>query len=217
MKLLTPSGRRGYRRRILLDLAIFLLLMALRWGGAGYPLPEGQLFRSMERQRLLEPSEVVAETKVAGGWPVTVGFTDHRIHAAATTLDRFYSWDRTGKPQLILLPGLADGTPVFAAVDVPAGAAAADLTMELSLQGQINADVVDTAAVYTAEGTAAGSLFLFTLEPRADDPDSILGKAESFWFLNGWYSARYRDLPPHTLTFYDAGGGALSTVTGGAP
>lgn len=211
MKLLTPSGRRGYRRRILLDLLVFLLLMALQWGGAGYPLPEGLLFRSMERQRLLEPSEVVLETEVSGGWPVTVGLTDHRIHAAATTLNRFYSWDRTGEPQLILLPGLADGTPVFAAVDVPAGAAAADLTMELSLQGQVNADAVDTAAVYTAEGTAAGSLFLFTLEPRADDPDSILGKAESFWFLNGWYDVCYRDLPSYTVTFYGADGQILGT------
>ncbi len=210
MKLLTPSGRRGYRRRILLDLVVLLAAGALLWGGAGFPLPRGMTFRAMERQRLLEPSEVVLETEVSGGWPVTVGLTDNRIHAAATTLDRFYSWDRTGEPQLILLPGNLAETPVFAAVDAPAGTVSASLAMEFSMEGEIDHEAVVTAASYTAEGTPAGALFLFALERQADGSDDALEDAEHFWFLNGWYSSHYRDLPPYTLTFYDADGAVLA-------
>lgn len=210
MKLLTPASRRSYRRRIVLDLAVLLLAAALLWAGTGFSLPQFLRFRSMERSRLLEPSQVVLETDLSGRWPVTVGVTDTHIHAAATTLDRFYRWERTGKPQLLLLPNDYSEPVVFAAVDVPSDAASAELTVTLALQGSS-----DLSAQYTVSGTRQDALFLFTPEPQYADGKSDLARAEELWLLLGFYHDHYRQLPSHTLTFYDSGGNILSTVTGG--
>ena len=210
MKLLTPSGRWGYRRRILLDLVVLLAAGALLWGGAGFPLPRGMTFRAMERQRLLEPSEVVLETEVSGGWPVTVGLTDNRIHAAATTLDRFYSWDRTGEPQLILLPSEPSETIALAAVDVPEGTVSARLDLTLCLRDAGKWNPAGLSLHYTVEGVRTGGGFLFTPEPQADTADSDLAQTEDFLLDYGYYAYLYRDLPPYTLTFYDADGAVLA-------
>lgn len=210
MKLLTPSGRRGYRRRILLDLLVFLLLMVLRWGGAGYPLPEGLLFRSMERQRLLEPSDVVLETEVSGGRSATVGLTDNRIHAAATNWDVFYRWERTGKPQLVLLPAEPRETIALAAMDVPEGTASARLELTLCLRDAGKWNPAGLSLHYTVEGVRTGGGFLFTPEPQADTADSDLAQTEDFLLDYGYYAYLYRDLPSYVLTFYDAEGAVLA-------
>ena len=38
MNLLIPASRRGYRQRILLDLAVLLLALGVLWAGMGFPL-----------------------------------------------------------------------------------------------------------------------------------------------------------------------------------
>lgn len=210
MKLLTPSSRRSYRRRILLDLVVLVLALAVLWAGAGFPLPQSLRFHSMERRRLVEPSQVVLETDLSGYWPVTVGVTDTHIHAAATTLDRFYRWKRTGNPQLILLPNDYSEPVTFAAVDVPSDAASAELTVTLALRG-----TSALSAQYTVSGQRSGPLFLFTPEPQYADDKGDLAQAEDLWLRHDFYHRNYRQLPPHTLTFFDGNGRVLSTVTGG--
>lgn len=211
MKLLTPSDRRGYRRRILLDLTVLLLALGVLWAGAGFPLPQSLRFHAMERRRLLESSQVVLETKLPSGWHVTVGVTDDHIHAAGTTLDpsldQFYRWKRSGKPQLILLPNDYAAAPVFAAVDAPSEAAAAELSITLSLQGS-----VDVSAQYTVAGKLDNGLFLFTLEPQYTGNHSTLAQAESLWLRHGYQSPHYHQLSPYTLTFLDGSGAVLTVV-----
>ena len=211
MNLLTPASRRGYRRRILLDLTVLLLALGVLWAGMGFPLPQSLRFHAMERRRLLESSQVVLETKLTSGRHVTVGITDDHIHAAATTwdpaLDQFYRWERSGKPQLILLPNDYADAPVFAAVDAPSEAVAAELSITLSLQGP-----ADISAEYTAAGKLDGGLFLFTLEPQYNGEHSTLAQAESLWLRHGYHSPQYRQLPPYTLTFFDGSGAVLTVV-----
>lgn len=211
MKLLTPASRRSYRRRIVLDLAVLLLAAALLWAGSGFSLPQFLRFRAMERSRLLEPSQVVLETELSGHWPVTVGVTDTHIHAADTTLGRFYRWERTGDPQLILLPNDYSETVVFAAVDVPSDAASAELTVTLALQGTSG-----LPAQYIVSGQRSGPLFLFAPEPQYANDHGDLARAEELWLLQGYYDPyHWQQLPSHTLTFYDGNGTVLTTVTGG--
>lgn len=211
MKLLTPSSRRGYRQRILLDLTVLLLALVLLWGGAGFPLPQSLRFASMERRRLLDTSQVVMETKLPNGRYITVGVTDDHIHAAATTpdatSDQFYRWERSGNPQLILLPNDYADAPVFAAIDPPSEAVAAELSITLSLHGS-----GDVSAQYTAAGTFDSGLFLFTLEPKYSGEHSILAQAEDLWLRHGFQSLRYRQLSPYTLTFFDSSGAVLAAV-----
>ena len=210
MKLLTPSGRRSYRRRILLDLVVLLAACVLLWGGAGFPLPRAMTFRAMERQRLLEPSEMVLETTLPGGTEVTVGVTDTHIHAAATALDRFCRWERTGEPQLILLPGDSTQAIVLGAVDVPEGTASARLELTLCLRQGGDWDLEGLSARYAVEGVHTGGLFLFTPEPQAAEAHSVLTQGEDFWLEYGYYAYAYHDLPPYLLTCYDAGGQVLT-------
>ena len=211
MTLLTLSDRRGYRRRILLDLTVLLLALVLLWGGASFPLPQSLRFHAMERRRLLESSQVVLETKLTSGRHVTVGVTKDHIHAAATTsdsaLDQFYRWERSGKPQLILLPNDYAAAPVFAAVDAPSEAAAAELSILLSLQGSTG-----ISAQYTAAGKLDNGLFLFTLEPQFTGDHSTLAQAESLWLRHGYQSLHYQQPAPYTLTFLDDSGAVLVVV-----
>lgn len=214
MKVLTPASRQSYRRRILLDLIVLLLALTVLWAGAGFPLPQSLRFHSMERRRLLDPSQVVLETELPGGWSVTVGVTEDHIHAAGTTWDmtwnQFYRWERSGEPQLILLPNDYANTPVFAAVDVPSDAVSAELTVTLTLRG-----TSPLSAQYTVSGERSGPLFLFTPEPQYADNRDDLALAEELWLLHGFYHGHYRKLPSHTLTFYDSDGTVISTVSVG--
>ena len=210
MKLLTPSGRRSYRRRILLDLVVLLAAGALLWGGAGYPLPGAMAFRAMERQRLLEPSEIILETELSGGTAVTVGVTDSHIHAAAPGLDSFCRWERTGEPQLILLPAESRETITLAAVDVPEGTASARLELTMCLIQKWIWDPTGISGQYDLRGTAAGDLFLFTPQAQYSDEDSERNLAERMWLEYGYASVAYRSLPPYVLTFYDGAGAVLA-------
>ena len=210
MKLLTPASRGSYRRRILLDLLVLLTAGALLWGGAGFPLPRAIAFRAMERQRLLEPSEVVLETTLPSGTEVTVGVTDTHIHAAATGLDRFCRWERTGEPQLILLPAESRETITLAAVDVPEGTASARLELTLCFLQNWTWDPTGISGRYDLTGTAAGELFLFTPQAQYSDEDSERNLSERMWLEYGYCSIAYQDLPPYVLTCYNADGQVLA-------
>lgn len=216
MKQKTFPSRRSYKWRIFLNGFWVLAVVLVCWTASGFALPPRLAFRAMERQRLLTASELLLDEGLSSRRRVLIGVTDHRIHAAAPRQDRFYTWDRTGEPTLILLPDDYREPPTFAVVDAPADAASARLVMTFVYEGTVNGQPVDWSADYTMDGVLTDDVFLFQptrqYDPMSTDPAA---QAEEYWFEMSIHTSAFELLPYHVVTFYDSSGKVLSTVTGG--
>lgn len=216
MKQKKIPSRRGYKRRILLNGLLVLAVVLVCWTASGFALPARLTFRVMERQRVLTASEIVLDEGLSNRYRVFVGVTGHRIHAAAPKQDRFYTWERTGEPTLILLPDDYQGPPTFAMVDAPADAASARLVMTFVYEGTIQHQPVEWSGEYTMDGVLTDDVFLFQptrqYDPMSTDP---VAQAEEYWFEMSRHTMAHIQLPYHVVTFFDRDGNLLSTVTGG--
>lgn len=212
----TFPSRQGYKWRIFLNGLLVLAVVLICWTASGFALPPRLAFRIMERQRLLTASELLLDEGLSNRCRVLMGVTNHRIHAAAPKQDRFYTWDRTGDPTLILLPDDYREPPTFAMVDAPAHAASARLVMTFVYEGSVNGQPVDWSADYTMDGVVTDHVFLFQptrqYDPMSTDPAA---QAEDYWFDMSRHTLAHVSLPYHVVTFYDRDGNVLSTVTVG--
>lgn len=216
MKQKTFPSRRGYKWRIFLNSFLVLAVVLICWTVSGFALPSRLAFRVMERQRLLTASEILLDEGLSSRCRVLMGVTEQRIHAAAPKQDRFYTWERTGQPTLILLPDDYREPPTFAMVDAPADAASARLVMTFVYEGTIRHQPVEWSGEYTMDGVLTDDVFLFQptrqYDPMSTDPAA---QAEDYWFEISRHSLAHVQLPYHAVTFFDRDGHILSTVTGG--
>ena len=224
--------RRAYRRRTLRNLLLAAIAVFLLWMEAGYPLPQQMNFRRMERQRLLDRSEILMEVRgrMPGDRDILLGVTANHVHAAVPELGTLVVWDRAGtSPTLVALPEAVRYQeransylgPAFAAVDPPAGTASARLTLTLPMkaEGETEGQPLAWDEVYTVEGEPMGECFLFRLvnhyDRTGDQPED---RAESYWFDPvSPFSHKFapNQMPLYTLSFYGGDGALLQEVTGG--
>lgn len=223
---------RKYRRRVLRNLLIAAFLLLLLWREAGYPLPtlEMELHR-WERQLLREESEVIwtYDWGAQGGWDMLVGISGSAVTASCGR-SRPAFWPRSGdRAVLFPLPEVTRYTaqdtvlfvPGFLAVDLPAGAERARLTLELAL-GPDPSEPTDWEA-YVLEGERQGEAFFFQLSCHHyvdGSGQSDLETQEERAFSQLSASARNGDFPgiPWHLEFFDGAGGLLEEqFSGGIP
>ena len=219
-------GRRDYRRRILRNLLVCALIALVLWVEAGYPLPRTMSFRRLERQSLLERSEIFLEIegRVSGDRDILLGMTENHIHAAAPETGTLVAWDRNPEgATLVALPervryynrGSYLG-PAFVGVDPPEGTAAARLTVTLYYDGEINGRPVNWEEDYVMEGDWRDSCWFFQMVNH-HDPSGIepVDFAEQNWFFSPRVDFALYEMPPYTLIFYDAAGDLLETASCG--
>ena len=225
-----PLERRTYRRRLIRNGVLCLLLVLVLWIMSGYPLPQSMMLRQLERRMLLEPSTIVLETDDNQQYPhkLLLGVTEDHIHAFDLwkTASRLIVWDRKGEePTLVVLPrqvGYWTGeekayTPMLAAVDVPQEAVSAQLTMTLTFDGVINHSPVQWEQICVMYGVRDGSCFLFQMTYQGEPDGTTLEElAEQFWMRNSpfYLTEKVRqDKIPYTLEFFDADGQVIRTQT----
>ena len=218
--------RRAYRRRILRNLLLCALIALVLWVEAGYPLPRTMSFRRLERQSLLERSEIFLEIqgRMQGDRDILLGMTERRIHAAVPELDVLVAWDRDpGEGTLVALPervryynrGSYLG-PAFVAADPPEGAVAARLTVTLYYDGEINGRPLTWEEDYVMEGEPREGCWFFQMVNHYDPSgNELVDFAEQNWFFDPRHRFNPYEMPPYTLVFYDALGYPAGTVTGG--
>lgn len=225
-----PLERRTYRRRLIRNGVLCLLLVLVLWIMSGYPLPQAMALRRLERQMLLEPSTIVLETddNENYGYALLLGVTEDHIHSfvlrggdGSLTI-----WERKGEePTLVVLPRQVRYwtgeefayAPKLAAVDVPQAAVSARLSMTLTFEGTINSSPVNWERTYVMEGVREGSCYLFQLTYQGEPGGTTLSEqAEHYWLRSSPYPLT-RELRQekisYTLEFFDAGGQVLLTQT----
>ena len=225
-----PLERRTYRRRLIRNGILCMLLVLALWIVNGCPLPQAMALRRLERQMLLEPSTIVLETddNENGGYALLLGVTEDHVHSFALRDGggSLAVWERKGEePTLVVLPrqvrywtgeGFAYA-PKLAAVDVPQAAVSARLTMPLTFDGVINYSPAQWEQVYAIEGVRDGSCFLFQLAYQGEPDGTTLEElAEQYWLRNSpshLTEAVQQNQIPYTLEFFDAGGQVLLTQT----
>lgn len=160
---------RRYRLRVLRNLLTTGVLLLLLWREAGYPLPtlEMELHR-WERQTLQEESEIIwtYDWGAQGDWDMLVGVSRNAVTVSRGRYSHF-SLPRNGD-RATLVPLSASTryiykdvslfAPGLLAVDPPAGAERARLTIELSL------DQPAYRETYESEGERQGDVFLFQVK-----------------------------------------------------
>ena len=225
-----PLERRTYRRRLIRNGILCLLLVLALWIVNGFPLPQAMALRRLERQMLLEPSTIVLETddNENGGYALLLGVTEDHVHSFALRDGggSLAVWERKGEePTLVVLPRQVRYwtgeefayAPKLAAVDVPQAAVSARLTMTLTFDGVINYSPAQWEQVYAIEGVRDGSCFLFQLAYQGEPDGITLGElAEQYWLRNSpshLTEAVQQNQIPYTLEFFDAGGQVLLTQT----
>ena len=215
--------RRSYRLRCLRNWALAALVLFLMWMGAGYPLPRPMEFQRMERQRLLHPSQILLEVEGgrSGDDDLALGVTEDHVHTFNLDLNRLIVWERQGdRPTLVPLPGetrYREGWNSYlasslAAVDAPAEAAAATVTIELTYNGVINDRPVDWAETYVLEGEQRGDCWFFQFIRHHAGEGSLEEEAEDYWLASLTSRLTYyptEDLPSYTLEFFDSEGESL--------
>lgn len=225
-----PLERRTYRRRLIRNTVLCLLLVLVLWITSYCPLPQAMALRRLERQMLLEPSAIVLETdnNKNDGCALLLGVTEDHIHAFDLwkTASRLIVWDRKGEePTLVVLPRQVRywtgeefaEAPKLAAVDVPQEAASARLTMTLTYDGAINGLPVRWARTYVMEGVKEEGCFLFQLTCQEESGDTALEEqAEAYWLgvsPSCLTEAVQQDQIPYTLEFFDDSGQVILTQT----
>lgn len=228
-----PLERRTYRRRLIRNGVLCLLLALALWTVSGCPLPQAMALRRLERQMLLEPSTIVLETydNENDGYALLLGVTEDHIHSFALRDGNgsLLLWERKGEePTLVALPRpvryqtgeACRSAPMLAAVDVPQDAASARLTMTLEseslhLQGELPEGWEERfhwKRTYSMEGVKEGNVFLFQLTYQEEE-NSQAGHAEDSHMKLTLAEDVQRGLIPYTLEFFDDSGQVILTQT----
>ena len=224
--------RRKHQRRVLLNLLLTAVLALFLWAHDGYPLPtlEMELHRA-ERQTLAEESRVVwkvSDQSATMGGPVLAGVSSRWTHTYGSRYDapQLALWPRSKtEPTLVILPDIfryhpegaalthREEAPVLLAVDPPAGAETARLTIDFSFFS----DKYSGWAPYVVQGARSDPFFLFQVEvqyERNSLQNSDLDLQESGLFFNLiWspgFAMRTMDDFPYTLEFFDADGALIA-------
>ena len=226
-----PLERRTYRRRLIRNGILCLVLVLVLWIVRYYPLPQSMALRRLERQMLLEHSTIVLETddNKNDGYALLLGVTEDHIHAFdlwRMTFRRLTIWDRKGdEPTLVVLPRQVRywtgeefaEAPKLAAVDVPQEAASARLTMTLTYDGAINGLPVCWERTYVMEGVKEEGCFLFQLTCQEKSGDTALEEqAEAYWLgslPSRLTEAVQQDQISYALEFFDGSGQVILTQT----
>ena len=209
--------RQKHQRRVLLNLLLTAVLALFLWAHDGCPLPtlEMELHRA-ERQALAEESRVVWEYRGRSfnDRDMLVGTTADSVHAFSEVygLD---IWPRSvTEPTLALLPdrtryNVQGGSylgPALLAVDPPAGAESAQLTMTISYSDSTGNVMLEHVS-YLMEGEVQGGCFFFQLKRQGNGNTSEDG---ALWFLVSSFSPEDLSSYPYTLEFFDAGGALIA-------
>ena len=217
--------RQKHQKRVLINLLAIAVLALFLWVYHEYPLPTQEMeFHRTERQVLMEESQVVwvYEGQTFSDPDILVGVSPRWVHTyGEPTLPGTNEalWPRTvTEPSLLILPDhleyYPEGGPLFArreapallAVDPPARAENATLTITISYSDSLG-NVILENAVFQMEGEKQNGFFFFQLE--AESSDEIGG----LWFVVSTASPdKLRDYP-YTLEFFDGGGALLGTYT----
>lgn len=218
---------RKYRWRILRNLLIAAVLLLLMWWEAGCPLPtmEMELHR-WERQTLQEESEIIWAIDQTGshGPKMAVGVNRDSVLVQNRNTVR-QRWSRHGdRATLITLidmvrywpeNGINLGTPALLAVDPPAGAERARLTLTLVLEDP------EWRETYELEGERQGEVFFFLLRQKyyssSDTWEERGGTAALLTqeedainaFTGTWQGEEALDRWPWRLEFFDSSGNLL--------
>ena len=219
---------RKYRWRILRNLLIAAVLLILLWWYNGYPLPtmEMELHR-WERRTLQEESEIIWAIDQTGshGPKMVVGVNRDSVHVQSRFLHWPACWSRHGdRATLITLidmvrywpeNGINLGTPALLAVDPPAGAEQARLTLTLVLEDS------GWRETYELEGERQGEVFFFLLRQKyyssSDTWEERGGTAALLTqeedainaFTGTWQGEEALDRWPWRLEFFDSSGNLL--------
>ena len=211
--------RQKHQKRVLINLLVIAVLALFLWVYHEYPLPTQEMeFHRTERQRLAEESQVIWEDegRALSNRIIVAGTTASQVHTYGSVYNEMIIWPKAKKePTLVVLPDLLmDRTqhgdrelcPAFLAVDPPARAENATLTISISYSDSLG-NVILENAVFQMEGEKQNGFFFFQLE--AESSDEIGG----LWFVVSTASPdKLRDYP-YTLEFFDGSGALLATYT----
>lgn len=220
------------------NLLLAALLLTLRWGLAGYPLPTAEMeFRRLERTHLLPASEIQGEFQTPEQKKIIIGTQEDLVVLYDGT--NLYRWPRE-RTKATLLPVWEGVRSIqiqeirFAAVDVPEGTHSAVLEAVIGCwysggHGSgfhISAEEKGTAwsRDYRAEGEMlkdGGVLFRLTAQ-EADEYDDGFIERSLFLSLTMWntyqQSAAVRGVNWHLeAVFYDEGGAELGRAVLATP
>ena len=228
MKRILRVPRLSRRVRIVRNFLLALLLLAAVVLALGVPpLTKYGVFRRLEEQYLLTPSQLVYRMdKIVSavyvtqgdGW-ITVGKVD-TLDVGGTP---FFHYDGVithvlpqDSMQVVILPlSTEEGSTVVALWGAPKEAATGEL--ELTLEGiepwsDILEWTVPEREVFSAQAAREGDWFFFELPPHQDHPDSEWCIMDALWynvsFVEGAGSWPYR------LTLRDARGDVVWTGSG---
>lgn len=220
--------RLSRRVRIVRNFLLALLLLAAVVLALGVPpLTKYGVFRRLEEQYLLTPSQLVYRMdKIVSavyvtqgdGW-ITVGKVD-TLDVGGTPFFHHFGVITHVLPrdsmQVVILPeSTEDGSTVIALWGAPEEAAAGEL--ELTLEGiepwsNVFGWTVPEREVFSAQAAREGDWFFFELPPHQDHPDSERCIMDVLWdnvsFVEGAGSWPYR------LTLRDAKGDVVWTGSG---
>lgn len=212
------------RNRALRNLAIAAALCFATWLLLGAPLPTQTLrMHRAERQNLVERSQIVwryhrwGDLNDSGyfseGTYTLVGVTPVTVY---TYMWRLEAWARNpdgptlvGLPMYLDWPGGVGGTRGLLAVDPPAGAESARLTLTLEIEYGFETDRMWYSEEYQEEAVRDGECFFFTLTRHHPDnvEDPLWGPEHALF--SGWeskYDGEGYFAAPYTLEFFDRDG-----------
>lgn len=224
--------RKRNRFRAVRNLIITWLLLLLIWYSSGCPLPtlEMEMHRS-ERQMLAAQSHVVwrYQGRQYSDRDILVGLSDDSIHTYSE-VGRLTVWPRSVKePALVVLPERTRYTvqggsylaPSFLAVDPPALAERARLTMTISYSDSEGSTMLEDQ-IYRMEGVGQGGCFFFQLEmkyePLSGDASEEMYDLQrheegALWFFMTGFSPGELAYVPYTLEFFDSAGNLIKPVS----
>ena len=228
MKRILRVPRLSRRARIVRNFLLALLLLAAVVLALGVPpLTKYGVFRRLEEEYLLTPSQLVYRMdKIVSavyvtqgdGW-ITVGKVD-TLDVGGTPFFHHFGVITHGLPrdsmQVVILPeSTEDGSTVIALWGAPEEAAAGEL--ELTLEGiepwsNVFGWTVPEREVFSTQTVREEDWFFFELPPHQDHPDSEWCIMDALWynvsFVEGAGSWPYR------LTLRDAKGDVVWTGSG---
>ena len=210
--------RRKHQKRVLINLLVIAVLALFLWVYHEYPLLTQEMeFHRTERRMLMEESQVIWEDegRALSNRIIVAGTTASQVHTYGSVYNEMIIWPKAKKePTLVVLPDLLmDRTqhgdrelcPAFLAVDPPARAENATLTITISYSDSLG-NVILENAVFQMEGEKQNGFFF---QLKAESSDEIGG----LWFVVSPASPdKLRDYP-YTLEFFDGGGALLATYT----
>ena len=228
MKRILRVPRLSRRARIVRNFLLALLLLAAVVLALGAPpLTKYGVFRRLEEQYLLTPSQLVYRMdKIVSavyvtqgdGW-ITVGKVDTLDGGGTPFFHHFgiitHVLPRDSMQVVILPESTEDGSTVIALWGAPEEAAAGEIALtleEIEPWSDILRWTVPEREVFSAQAAREGDWFFFELPPHQDHPDSEWCIMDALWynvsFVEGAGSW------PYCLTLRDAKGDVVWTGSG---